>query len=151
MISEHSVHSTSLPVGFRTWFWRYTCLLLISMLWSWQTIFLIERRQVTFLCWMQNSYQDLWNQISADWMTADKPTELSWVKLKTVTQQPVPMMSEHSAHSTPLSVGFRTWLWLFTCLLFLTLKRLLFGICIENRNRPFRPGNILVQFSQWKT
>ena len=40
MISKHSAHSTSLPVGFRTWHWRYTCLLLlISMLWHRQAIF----------------------------------------------------------------------------------------------------------------
>ena len=33
MISKHSAHSTSLPVGFHIWLWRYTCLLLlISML-----------------------------------------------------------------------------------------------------------------------
>ena len=38
----------------------------------------------------------------ADWMPADKPTELLRIKLKTWTQQPVPMISEHSAHSTPL-------------------------------------------------
>ena len=37
---KHSAHSTSLPVGFRTWLWRYTCLLLlISMLWHRQPIF----------------------------------------------------------------------------------------------------------------
>ena len=40
MISKHSAHSTSLPVGFRTWLWRYTCLLLlIAMLWHRQAIF----------------------------------------------------------------------------------------------------------------
>ena len=40
MISKHSAHSTLLPIGFRTWLWRYTCLLLlISMLWHRQTIF----------------------------------------------------------------------------------------------------------------
>ena len=40
MISKHSARSTSLPVGFRTWLWRYTCLLwLISMLWHRQAIF----------------------------------------------------------------------------------------------------------------
>ena len=34
MISKHSAHSTSLPVSFSNWLWRYTCLLLlISMLW----------------------------------------------------------------------------------------------------------------------
>ena len=37
----------------------------------------------------------------ADWMSADKPTELSRIKLKTWTRQPVPMISEHSAHSIP--------------------------------------------------
>ena len=55
----------------------------------------------------------------ADWMPADKPTELSRIKLKTWTQQPVPMISEHSAYSTPLPFGFRTWLWRYTCLLLL--------------------------------
>ena len=40
MINKHSAHSTSLPVGFRTWLWWYTCLLLlISMLWHRQAIF----------------------------------------------------------------------------------------------------------------
>ena len=40
MISKHSARSTSLPVGFRTWLWRYTCLLLlISMLWHRQARF----------------------------------------------------------------------------------------------------------------
>ena len=34
-------------------------------------------------------------------MLADKPTELSRIKLKTWTRQPVPMISEHSAHLTP--------------------------------------------------
>ena len=52
----------------------------------------------------------------ADWMPADKPTELSRIKLKTWARQPVPMISEHSAHLTSLPVGFRTWLWRYTCL-----------------------------------
>ena len=43
-------------------------------------------------------------------MLADKPTELSRIKLKTWTRLPVPMISEHSAHLAPLSVDFRTWL-----------------------------------------
>ena len=45
------------------------------------------------------------------WMLADKPTELSRIKLKTWTRQLVPMISEHSHHLAPLSVDFRTWLW----------------------------------------
>ena len=55
----------------------------------------------------------------ADRMLADKPTELSRIKLKTWTRQPVPMISEHSAQLTPLSVDFRTWLWRYTYLLLL--------------------------------
>ena len=40
MIIKHSAHLTLLPIGFRTWLWRYTCLLLlISMLWHRQAIF----------------------------------------------------------------------------------------------------------------
>ena len=40
MISKHSAHSTLLSIGFRTWLWRYTyLLLLISMLWHRQAIF----------------------------------------------------------------------------------------------------------------
>ena len=40
MISKHSAHSTSLPVGFHTWLWRFTCLLLlISTLWHRQATF----------------------------------------------------------------------------------------------------------------
>ena len=34
---------------------------------------------------------------------------------KTWTQQPVPMMSEHSAHLTLLPLGFRISLWRYTC------------------------------------
>ena len=52
-------------------------------------------------------------------MPTHKPTELSRIKLKTWTRQPVPMMSEHSAHLTSLPFGFRTWLWRYTCLLLL--------------------------------
>ena len=37
-------------------------------------------------------------------MPADKPTELSRIKLKTWTRQPVPMISKHSAHLTLLPI-----------------------------------------------
>ena len=63
--------------------------------------------------------QGLRHQVPADWMPAVKQTELSRIKLKTWTRQPVPMISEHSAHSTPLPVGFCTWFWRYTCLLVL--------------------------------
>ena len=40
MICEHSAHLAPLSVDFRTWLWRYTCLLLlILMLWHRQAIF----------------------------------------------------------------------------------------------------------------
>ena len=39
MISDHSAHSTPMSIGFRTWLWRYICLLLlISMFWHRQAI-----------------------------------------------------------------------------------------------------------------
>ena len=56
----------------------------------------------------------------ADWMPADKiSTALSRIKQKTWTRQPVSMITDHSAHSTPLPVGFRTWLWRYRCFLLL--------------------------------
>ena len=106
----------------------------------------IKRRQVVFLCRMQalNPGSQKPNRLQnrkekscvplqnagfeprvpdtkspADWMVADKSTELSRIKLKTWTRQPVPMISENSAHLTPLSVDFRTWLRRYTYLLLL--------------------------------
>ena len=79
----------------------------------------IERRQVVFLCWMQDLNPGPDTKSPSDWMLADKPTELSRIKLKTWTRQLVPMISEHSAHLAPLSVDFRTWLWRYTYLLLL--------------------------------
>ena len=88
-----------------------TCLLLISMLWHRQTIFKSKGEKLSF-----SAECCIWTRVfgtesPADWMPADKPTELSRIKLKTWTQQPVLMISEYSAHSTPLPFGFRTWLW----------------------------------------
>ena len=121
MMSEHSAHLTSLPFGFRTWLWRYTCLLLlISMLWHRQAIFESKGDKLSSSAecriWTWKS-QDTYSP--ADWMPTHKLTELLRIKLKTWTQQPVPMMSEHSAPFTSLPFGFRTWLWRYTCLLLL--------------------------------
>ena len=120
MISEHSAHSTSLPVGFRTWFWRYTCLfLLILMLWRASDI-RIERRQVAFPCRMQDSNPRSLTPICQQ-TECLLTNRLSYREssLKTWTRQPVPMISKHSAHSTTPPVGFRTWLWRYICLLLL--------------------------------
>ena len=59
------------------------------------------------------------NKSPADWMPTAKPTELSRIKLKKPwTQQPVPMMSEHSVHWTSLPESVHPWLWQYTYLLF---------------------------------
>ena len=82
--------------------------------------FQIERKQLVFLCWMQDSNPEgLWNSMSnrlnarwqTDWAIEDQA--------KNWTRQPVPMISKHSAHSTPLPFGIHTWLWRYTYLLLL--------------------------------
>ena len=120
MISEHSGHLTPLSVDFRTWLWRYTyLLLLISMLWHRQAIFKSKRDKLCSSAecriWTRGPRHQITNRPNA----CDKPTELSRIKLKTWTRQPVPMISEHSAHLTQLSVDFRTWLRRYTYLLLL--------------------------------
>ena len=122
MISKHSAHLTPLPFGIRTWFWRYTyLLLLISMLWHRQAIFESkgDKLSSSVECRIR-THRVSETQFSADWMPADKPTELSRIKLKkTWARQPVPMISKHSAHLIPLPFVIRTWLWRYTYLLLL--------------------------------
>ena len=80
----------------------------------------IERRQVVFLCWMQDSNPRSQTPIrqQTEYLLTNR---LSYrgSSYKTWTRQPVPMISKHSVHSTSLPVGFRTWLWWYTCLLLL--------------------------------
>ena len=93
-------------------------LLLISMLWHRQSIFESKgdksSSSAEYRIW---SWEVSDTNSPADWMPTHKPTELSRIKLKTWTQQPVPMMSKHSAHLTSLPIGFRTWLWHYTCVI----------------------------------
>ena len=117
LISKHSAHSTSLPVGFRTWLWRYTYLLLISMLWHKQAIFESkgDKLSSSAVCRIRtHGLRHLFaSRLNACWQT-------DWAiedQAKTWTRQPVPMISKHSAHSTSLPVGFRTSLWRYTYLL----------------------------------
>ena len=122
MINKHSAHSTSLSVGFRTWLWRYTCFFVVNFDTLAQASDIrIERRQVVFLCWMQDSNPRSQTPIrqQTECLPTNPPTELSRIKLKTWTRQPVPMISKHSDHSNSLPVGFRTWRWRYTCLLLL--------------------------------
>ena len=122
MISEHSAHSTPLPFDIRTWLWRYTCLLLlISMLWHRQAIIASKGDKLSSSDECRIQTQGVSGTESpADWMPARWQTD--WAiedQAKTRIWQSVPMISEHSAHSTPLLFGIRTWLWRYTCLLFL--------------------------------
>ena len=94
-------------------------LLLISMLWHRQAIF---KSKGDKLCssaesriWTRDPRHQIASRLNAGWQT-------DWAiedQAKTWTRQPVPMISEHSAHLTPLSVDFRTWLWRYTYLLLL--------------------------------
>ena len=54
----------------------------------------------------------------ADWMPADKPSELLRIQLKNLnsTARPYDQRAEYSAHSTPQPFGIRTWLWRYTYL-----------------------------------
>ena len=73
-MSEHSAHLTSLPFGFRTWLWRYIwLLLLISMLWHRHAMF--ERRQVVFLCWMQDSNLEVSRHLFSSRLNAHSQTD----------------------------------------------------------------------------
>ena len=91
----------------------------------------IERRQLSCLPLLKAGfepkiyYRGPGEDRTHDLQTEATPTYMFVVvnfdasKLKSWTQQPVPMMSEHSAHLTSLPFGFRTWLWRYTCLLLL--------------------------------
>ena len=99
----------------------HTCLLLLmSMLWYRLAIFDSKRDElsssVECRIW---SWEVSDTNSPADGMPTHNPTELLKIKLKTWTQQPIPMTSEHSVHLTSLPIGFRTWLWRYTCLLLL--------------------------------
>ena len=132
-------------------------LLLISMLWHRQAIFeskgdkLSSSAECRIRTWKS---QDTYSP--ADWMPTHKPTELSRIKLKTWTQQPVPMMSEHSAHLTSLPFGFRTWLWRYTCLLLLISmlwhRQAIFESkgdnCLPLMNAGFEPGSLKTPIHQ---
>ena len=80
----------------------------------------IERRQVDFLCWRQDSNPSGSQTPNRQQTECPLTNRLSYRgSSKTWTRQPVPMISEHSAHSTPQPFGIRTWLWRYTCLLLL--------------------------------
>ena len=90
------------------------------MLWHRQAIF---KSKGDKLCssaecriWTRGPRHQIASRLNARWQTdwaIEDQAKKNW------TRQPVPMISEHSAHLIPLSVDFRTWLWQYTCLLLL--------------------------------
>ena len=123
MISKHSAHSTSLPVGFRTWLWRYTCLLLlISMLWHRLAIFESKGDQLSSSAECRIRTQGLRHLFASrlnarwqtDWAFEDQAKNLN------STARPYDQQAFSPLDLTArLPVGFRTWLWRYTCLLLL--------------------------------
>ena len=120
MISEHSARLTPLSVDFRTWLWRYTyLLLLISLLWHRQAIF---KSKGDKLCssaecriWIRGPRHQIASRLNARWQT-------DWAiedQAKNLELDSPSLWSASSAHLTPLSVDFRTWLWRYTYLLLL--------------------------------
>ena len=90
----------------------YTCLLLASMPWHRQAIFESKGDKLSSSAECKiRSWEVSDTNSPAHRMPTHKHTELSRIKLKPWTQQPVPMMNELSAHLTSLPIGFRTWLW----------------------------------------
>ena len=105
MISKHSAHLTPLPFGIRTWLWRYTyLLLLISMLWHRQAIFESKGDKLSSSAECRIRTQRFSEtQSSADYMPADKPTELSRIKLKNLNSTAPPY--DQQAFSPPEPTG----------------------------------------------
>ena len=77
---------TPLPVGFRTWLWRDTCLLLlISMRWHRQTTFASNGDKLSSSAECRIGTQGLWNWISSrvnarwqtDWAIEDQAENLN--------------------------------------------------------------------------
>ena len=74
MISEHSAHLVPLSVDFRSWLWRYTCLLLlISMLWHRQAIIKSEGDKfwssAESRIWTRDPRHQLASRLNARWQT----------------------------------------------------------------------------------
>ena len=122
MISKHLAHLTPLPFGIRIWLWRYTYLLWISILWHRQAIFDLKGDKLSSSA--ESRIRTRGSQTPIGQQTECLLTNrLSyWASsLKTWTQQPVPMISKHSAQLTPLPFGIGTWLWRYTYLLLISM------------------------------
>ena len=101
MISKHSAHLSPLAFGIGTWLGGYTyLLLLISMLWHRQAIFESKGDKLSSSAECRIRTQRVSEtQSSADYMPADKPTELSRIKLKNLNSTARPY--DQQAFSPP--------------------------------------------------
>ena len=105
---------------FGPWFEIGRCLWWVGSELSFYIYF--ERRQVVFLCWMQDSkLGNLRHQIASRLNVHSQIDYVIEDQAKTWNRQAVPMMSEHSSHLTSLPIGFRTCLLRYACLLLLIL------------------------------
>ena len=106
MISKHSAHLTPLPFGIRTWLWRYTYLLLfISMLWHRQAIFESKGDKLSSSAECRIRTQRVSEtQSSADWMPADKSTELLRIKLKNLSSTVCPYDQQAFSPHEPTAI-----------------------------------------------
>ena len=100
MISKHSAHLTPLPF----WHSHLALAIYIFVVVNFDALaqasdFRIERRQVVFLCWKNDSNPESHTYSPADWMPADKPTELSRIKLKNLNSTARPY--DQQAFSPP--------------------------------------------------
>ena len=119
MISELSAHSTPLPIGFRTWLWRYACLLLMSMLWQRQAIFESKGGKLSSSAECRIRSQGLWNRISSrlnahlqtNWAIDDQAKNLNSIGRSHGQRAFSPL--------APTAGWLQTWLWPYTCLLLL--------------------------------
>ena len=90
------------------------------MLWQGQAIFESKEDKLSFNaeCGIQPRVSD--TKSPADWMPADEPTELSRIKLKTWTRQPVPTITQ----PTRPTAGWLSHLALVICILLLLISML---------------------------
>ena len=106
MISKHSAHLTPLPFGIRTWLWRYTYLLLsIWMLWHRHAIFESKGDRLSSSAECRIRTERVFEtQSPADWMPADKPTELSRIKLKNLNSTARPYDQQAFSPTDPTAI-----------------------------------------------
>ena len=95
MVSKQSAHSTLLPVGFRTWLWCCTCLLLISMLWSKQAVFESKGDQLSYSADCRIRTQGLRHQIASR-LNAHWQTDKSLLYMHSYHKQTDPVIHRHT-------------------------------------------------------